>query len=85
VRVEPQVAWVQNQHTPIVPNGQPGAARFGDAFEPGWIDAPQRFGDKSFARLSPGQSTVRLDAFGVALGVSTANQWLGPALVDPLV
>ena len=84
-RVEPQVAWTANRRTDIVPNGLTGPQRFGDALEPTVIDNPQRFGDRAFARATLGQSTVRVDAFGVAVGASTANQWFGPALVDPLV
>ncbi len=85
LRLEPQVAWTSNQRAGIVDNGLGGPQRFADPLEPFNVDAPQRFGDRAFARATLGQSTLRLDAFGVAVGVSTANQWLGPALADPLV
>lgn len=49
------------------------------------IDLPQRFGDGAYTRLDPGQSTLRLDARGVAVGVSTANQGWGPAVENPLI
>lgn len=85
VRLEPEVAWAMNQATGIVPNGLAGPQRFADALEPSSIDAPQRFGSRPFATASLGQSTVRVDALGLAAGVSTANQWIGPALADPLI
>jgi hypothetical protein len=43
-----------------------------------YLDRPQRFGAGSYGQLTPGQSTVRVDALGLGLGVSTANQWIGP-------
>jgi hypothetical protein len=49
------------------------------------IDWPQRFGEEAFWTLSPGQSYVRVDAFGLSAGVSTENMWLGPAQRLPLL
>jgi hypothetical protein len=49
------------------------------------IDAPQRFGDEAYARVDPGQSTLRLDARGFALGISTANQQWGPGSDFPIL
>lgn len=84
-RVEPQLFWASNLNTDLVPNGQAGAQRFADALEPTLVDDPQRFGDRAYARLDLGQSTVRADALGLTVGLTTANAWLGPALTDPLV
>ena len=49
------------------------------------IDWPQRFGDRSFWTVDPGQSFVRLDAFGAMVSFSTENLWWGPALRNPLL
>jgi hypothetical protein len=78
VNVEPIAFWAQNRDFQLMPNGQVGALRYGDALLPKNIDRPQRFGAGAYARLDPGQSTIRVDAFGVAAGLSTANQWWGP-------
>lgn len=85
VRVEPVAFSAANLSTSIAANGQSGALRYADALEPYFVDAPQRFGTGPYSRVSPGQSTVRLDVFGVTAGASTADQWWGPALVDPQV
>lgn len=85
LRVEPQVAWTSNSPVGIIPNGLTGPQRFADALEPFNIDAPQRLGDRAFTRATLGQTTLRVDALGLVVGASTANQWLGPALADPLV
>lgn len=49
------------------------------------IDWPQRHGGEAFASLDAGQSYARVDAFGIGLGVSTENMWLGPAQRMPLL
>jgi hypothetical protein len=85
VRLEPMAFWAQNQSFDLMPNGRPDSLRYLDPHSPTIIDLPQRPGDGSFARVDPGQSSIRLDGRGFALGVSTANQQWGPAVDQPLV
>lgn len=49
------------------------------------IDRPQRFGTAPYARVDPGESTLRLDLPVIAAGVSTAGQHWGPAREFPLL
>lgn len=49
------------------------------------IDRPQRFGTGAYARLDPGQSSLRLDWRALALGISTANEYWGPATDFPII
>ncbi len=49
------------------------------------IDMPQRFGPDAFWTLDPGQSELRVDWGGATAGVSTANQWWGPAVRNPII
>ena len=49
------------------------------------VDRPQRFGDKSYQQLDPGQSTVRVDLFGLSAGFATANEGWGPMVEYPLL
>lgn len=67
----------QHELSPEVP--------YADWRRPKQIDLPQRFGDGAYTRIDPGQSTLRADVGGVALGLSTANQYWGPAAEYPLV
>ena len=76
--LEPIAFWAENRDFPLMPNGQTGVLAYADALRPLNIDRPQRFGAGTYARLDPGQSTVRVDAFGLTAGFSTANQWWGP-------
>ncbi|HEU0299203.1 MAG TPA: hypothetical protein VFR37_07105, partial [Longimicrobium sp.] len=85
LRLEPLAFWAQNRDFELMPLTQAGPTPFADPDRPGTIDRPQRFGDGSYARVDPGQSTLRLDLRGVAVGVSTANQQWGPAVDLPLV
>jgi hypothetical protein len=81
----PQVFWAQNTSFTLRANGLSEGHRFEDGASPGEIDLPQRFGDGSYARLDPGQSTLRLDTHGVAIGASTANEYWGPATRMPII
>ena len=74
----------ENDAFVLMDNGQDGDRRFASALSTE-IDLPQRFGDRPYARLDPGQSTVRLDLPLVAAGISTATQVWGPGLSQPLV
>jgi len=85
VAVRPIAWWAQNQPFALVPTGFEDALRFADPESPRGIDRPQRFGEGTVGRLDPGQSTIRLDAGPLAVGVSTANQWWGPAGEWPFV
>lgn len=49
------------------------------------IDLPQRFGDATYGRIDPGESEVRVQAWLVGAGLSTASQVWGPAVEHPLI
>ncbi|HEU4882877.1 MAG TPA: capsule assembly Wzi family protein [Longimicrobium sp.] len=85
LRIEPLVFWSQNREFPLLVDDRPDSLRFIDPYYPGQIDLPQRFGDESFVRVDPGQSTLRLDVVGVAAGISTANQQWGTAVDQTLL
>lgn len=85
LRVEPVVFWAQNQAFSLLANGDSGRLVYGDGLSPRGIDLPQRFGPGSYARLDPGESSLRVDALGVAAGVSTASQHWGPASDHPVI
>jgi hypothetical protein len=49
------------------------------------VDRPQRFGNTAYQRFDPGQSTLRLDALGASVGLTTANEWWGPTADYPFL
>ena len=85
LQVAPIAFLAQNQAFSLAVNGLTGDARFRDARFPSTVDAPQRFGDRAYGRLDPGNSTASLDVGRVMLGVSTAAQSWGPAQDFPLL
>lgn len=84
-QLAPLVFASQNASFQLARNGLGGAARLADARFPGEIDAPQRFGEGTYARADAGASFVRLGLPWVTAGVSSAPQRIGPARDYPLV
>ncbi|CAN5350217.1 hypothetical protein BH09GEM1_BH09GEM1_04600 [soil metagenome] len=87
LQVAPQFFRAENADVPLRPNGQTGRLSFADADAEHRIviDLPQRFGTAAYQRLDAGQSTLRVSVAGVAGGVSTANEFWGPAARDPFL
>ena len=69
----------------LIPNGQSGKLAYADGSFPLTVDYPQRFGDKAYSRLDPDASSIRLDSKFLSVGVSTANEWIGPATEYPFL
>lgn len=84
-RLAPIAFIAQNQAFALTPNGHPGDSALWDPAFPDNIDLPQRFGTSSYGRVDWGESFARVDVRGVAAGVSTASQWLGPTAQFPYV
>lgn len=83
--VAPQAFLAQNAVFALMPNGAGGNLAYGDGVSAGAIDRPQRFGAGAYARLDPGQSTLRVDWRKLAVGLTTANQYWGPAREFPIM
>jgi len=75
----------ENDAFALLPNGAAGPLAYANGVYPYEIDLPQRFGNQPYRRLDPGQSTLRVDTWGVAAGVSTANEFWGPAIDFPFI
>jgi hypothetical protein len=75
----------ENRPFPLQASGVPGANPYADPLFPTAIDRPQRFGASAYARVDPGESTVRIDLLGLAAGVSTANMGWGPMEIYPYI
>jgi hypothetical protein len=77
--------WTENRDFDLLPVAGAGVSSFADGLNPTTIDRPQRFGSNSYGRVDAGQSTLRLNLPGLALGVSSANEWWGPMQEFPFV
>jgi hypothetical protein len=83
--VKPVVFRAENQGFTLQPNGMTGDAVYANALFPTRVDLPQRFGNGAYTHVDPGESTLRVDAYGVSLGVTSANEWWGPASMFPYI
>ena len=84
-QLEPALLYQQNRDFETARVRGSGLSPFGFPTHPGRIDLPQRFGDGALAEVNAGQSFLRADAYGVALGVSTESLWWGPTMENPIL
>jgi hypothetical protein len=85
VTLDPLLWISENRAFPLMP---PDSAEANPYSNPQWatkIDRPQRFGASSYGGFDPGQSSIRVDGFGLTGGLSTENQWIGPMTEWPFV
>lgn len=87
IQLKPEFVWAQNKEY----QGFPMKPRH---WESTWavrymwfntIDIPERYGDSSYNKLLPGQSSIRLNKWGLSLGLSTENIWWGPAIRNSIM
>jgi hypothetical protein len=81
----PLLFLAQNEPFRLANNGQTGTRAFADARFPTLVDAPQRFGSKSYGRFDGGNSTLSIRFPAVEVGASTAAQSWGPGREYPLI
>ncbi|WP_186758644.1 capsule assembly Wzi family protein [Echinicola salinicaeni] len=85
LQLMPEWVWAQNNSF----NG------FSNSFDDPIIDAkfhywnhgdnPERFGEKSYSKLIPGQSKITLSYGAFEIGASTENIWWGPGQFNALI
>ncbi len=83
--VVPLASWAANLRFPLMPNGQPGSLVYADGRFPNSIDHPQRFGNRPYGLVSGGQSTLEASQWGLVAGMSSANDYWGPAFEFPVI
>lgn len=85
VSLAPSLFVAQNAKFALAETGQSGRLAFANGAYPGVIDLPQRYGNKAYIRLDPGESTIRAEAGPVAFGFSSAAQVWGPAVEHAII
>ena len=81
----PMAFRAANRPFDLLANGQAGNLAYNHGSYPTSVDLPQRFGNAAYSRLDPGTSYVRFDSRFLSAGVSTANEWIGPATEYPFL
>lgn len=80
----PQLFRAENGAFPAPATGTNGPGSISDTYN-AFIDLPLRFGDRAYARVDPGNSSVLLTLGPAIVGVSTANESWGPAAESPFL
>ena len=83
---KPQLSFSQNREFDIMPSAYD--SKYGYFWGYGdnkGVDAPQRFGDKSFFTYDWGDTEIRYTWHNLTAGVGTQTIWLGPAWLNPLL
>lgn len=75
-RLEPVISYTVNQPFEL----ENPTAGFRDPVSSGSIDEPQRFGSSALRSIGPGESFVRTDMFGFAIGLSNERLYWGPGV-----
>jgi hypothetical protein len=84
--IDPLAFRANNTAFELLPNALTGRQIFnhGGPFADR-VDYPQRFGDAPYSRVDPGNSLIRIDSRVLTVGISTANEWIGPATEYPFL
>lgn len=85
IALAPVFTWQANADFEIHAVNDSSLSPFVHGFWGATIDAPQRFGTESFARVDPGHSFARVDVRGLSTGISTENVRWGPTRRNPLL
>lgn len=84
--LKPELDFSQNKSFDYPhPNYYSGPASIYGDYSLGYVDAPQRFGDKAFFNYSWGDSEIRYTWKTLTVGFGTQNIWLGPAQQNPIM
>jgi hypothetical protein len=83
----PQLASAQNRSFPILPSGNPNLSGYANPFHSGAVtaDLPLRFGDRSYTRIEPGESTLEGAWSNVIVGAGSPALWWGPGIRNALL
>ena len=84
-RVSPKAFRAGNASFDLLSNGKTGNLAYGNGQYPTSVDFPQRFGNSAYSRVDPDASDVRFDSRFLSAGVSTGDEWIGPATEYPFL
>ncbi|GAB1416249.1 hypothetical protein MASR2M117_16550 [Paludibacter sp.] len=89
---KPDISFSSNQKFAIIPpeiaftsNTYIGKAQDYGYYGVRFVDAPQRFGNKSFIDFGLGDSEIRYSSKAFTVGLGTQYLWLGPAKINPII
>ena len=87
IQLKPEFVWAQNkdyQGFPLWPRHYQSTWRTRYIWF-NWIDLPESYGTNSYTKITPGQSSIRLNKWGLSLGLSNENIWWGPSIRNSIM
>jgi len=87
VVLSPELTFSANRSFFVIGGRDPRRSAFSSPWHTGHVsaDLPLRFGDVPLRAIGPGQSSITLTMPRVAVGLSSANEWWGPAIRNTLL
>ena len=87
IQFKPEFVWAQNRDYLGFP---PPSLHFETTWQTRYlwfntIDQPERYGLDSYSVFTWGQTSIRLNKWGLSLGLSTENIWWGPAIRNSIM
>jgi hypothetical protein len=85
IQFKPEFVFADNDQFPGFPSNH-----FDNVWESRYIfynriDEPERYGTENYKKILPGQSSIRLNQWGLSLGLSTENIWWGPSIRNSIM
>ncbi|HEU4470461.1 MAG TPA: capsule assembly Wzi family protein [Flavisolibacter sp.] len=85
VQLRPEMVFAANDRFSTFPTSHSDSIWNSYYYVLNRIDDPERYGEGSYTRLLPGQSSIRLNLKKLSFGLSTENLWWGPGIRNSLV
>ena len=85
IQLQPEFVYAQNAAFSLFPASNSDSIWKAYYHILNGIDNPEKFGNGSYLKLFPGQSSVRLNYKKISIGVSTENLWWGPGVRNSLI
>ena len=85
IQLQPEFTYTQNKNFQTFPESHSDSIWRSYYYVFNRIDVPEQFGEGSFIKVFPGQSSVRLHHKKLSIGVSTENLWWGPGIRNSLL
>ena len=85
IQLKPEFIFAQNREYPGFAEGHSDITWARRYVWFNAMDEPERYGTEPYSKIIPGQSSVRLNKWGLSLGISTENIWWGPAVRNSIM
>lgn len=86
IQIQPELVYAQNKDFSTFPSSHSDSiwqSYYSNVLNV--IDAPEKYGNGSYTKLFPGQSSLRLNFRKLSFGISTENLWWGPGIRNALI